>query len=44
MSLSSRGWFDASIAAGTNEVDARAAAERTVAFYTGTEIQKSAAS
>ena len=33
---SSRGWADASIAAGTDESEARAAEERTTAFYTGT--------
>jgi uncharacterized protein YndB with AHSA1/START domain len=32
---SSRGWADASIAAGTGESEARAAQERTTAFYTG---------
>ena len=32
---SSRGWADASIAAGTDENEARAAQERTTAFYTG---------
>jgi uncharacterized protein YndB with AHSA1/START domain len=34
---SSRGWADASIAAGTDATEAHAAAERTTAFYTGTE-------
>ncbi len=33
---SSRGWADASIAAGTEASEARAAGERTTAFYTGT--------
>jgi hypothetical protein len=32
---SSEDWCRASIAAGTDEVAARAAAERTTAFYTG---------
>jgi hypothetical protein len=32
---SSRGWADASIAAGTDATEARAAEERTTAFYTG---------
>lgn len=36
MALSSRHWCDASIAAGTDEADARAAADRTTAAYTGT--------
>ena len=35
MALSSEGWSAASIAAGTDESAARAAAERTTAFYTG---------
>ena len=35
MALSSAGWGTASIAAGTDEAAARAAAERTTAFYTG---------
>jgi uncharacterized protein YndB with AHSA1/START domain len=35
MALSSEGWAAASIAAGTDESAARAAAERTTAFYTG---------
>jgi uncharacterized protein YndB with AHSA1/START domain len=34
---SSRGWADASIATGTDAADARAAEERTTAFYTGME-------
>jgi uncharacterized protein YndB with AHSA1/START domain len=34
---SSGGWADASVAAGTDATEARAAAERTTAFYTGTE-------
>ena len=33
---SSRGWADANIAAGTDAAEARAAEERTTAFYTGT--------
>jgi uncharacterized protein YndB with AHSA1/START domain len=41
MALSSQGWFDASIAAGTNPADARAAAERTTAFYTAAETEAS---
>jgi uncharacterized protein YndB with AHSA1/START domain len=36
MSLSSQRWCDASIAAGTDEAGARAAAGRTIAAYTGT--------
>jgi len=36
MSLASQRWCDASIAAGTDEADARAAAGRTIAAYTGT--------
>ncbi|HET8641974.1 MAG TPA: polyketide cyclase, partial [Pseudonocardiaceae bacterium] len=35
MSMSSEGWCRASIDAGTDEVVARAAAERTTAAYTG---------
>jgi uncharacterized protein YndB with AHSA1/START domain len=35
MTLSSRRWCDANIAAGTSEVDAVEAAERTTAAYTG---------
>jgi uncharacterized protein YndB with AHSA1/START domain len=34
--LSSEAWRDASVAAGTDPEQARAAAERTTAFYTGT--------
>jgi uncharacterized protein YndB with AHSA1/START domain len=34
---SSRGWADASIATGTDAGEARAAEERTTAFYTGVE-------
>jgi uncharacterized protein YndB with AHSA1/START domain len=34
MTLSSAGWRDASVAAGTDEAHARAAADRTTAFYT----------
>ena len=37
MALSSRAWGEASVAAGTDAADARAAAERTTAFYTGAE-------
>jgi hypothetical protein len=37
MSLSSQRWCDASIAAGTDEAGARAAADRTIAAYTGTD-------
>ena len=36
MSLSSGRWRDASIAAGTDEASARAAADRCTAAYTGT--------
>ena len=36
---SSRGWADASIAAGTDATEARAAEERTTAFYTGSGEQ-----
>jgi hypothetical protein len=36
MTLSSQRWCDASIAAGTHQADARAAADRTIAAYTGT--------
>lgn len=35
MTLASEHWAEASIAAGTVEADARAAAQRTTAFYTG---------
>jgi len=37
ISLSSEGWCQASVTAGTPVTEAQAAAERTVAFYTGTE-------
>ncbi|ADB49907.1 SRPBCC family protein [Conexibacter woesei] len=37
MTLSSERWRDASVAAGTDAEAARAAAERTTAFYTGAE-------
>ena len=37
VSLSSSAWGEASVAAGTDAADARAAAERTAAFYTGAE-------
>jgi hypothetical protein len=36
MTLSSQRWCDASIAAGTDQADARAAADRTTAAYTTT--------
>jgi uncharacterized protein YndB with AHSA1/START domain len=36
MSLSSQRWCEASVAAGTDPADARAAADRTTAAYTGT--------
>jgi uncharacterized protein YndB with AHSA1/START domain len=36
MSLSSQRWCDASVAAGTDEADAQAAADRTTAAYTAT--------
>ncbi len=35
MSLSSAGWLEASVAAGTDRAEAEAAAGRTTAFYTG---------
>ncbi|GIJ46291.1 activator of HSP90 ATPase [Virgisporangium aliadipatigenens] len=35
VTLSGERWYDASVAAGTPEADARAAADRTTAFYTG---------
>jgi uncharacterized protein YndB with AHSA1/START domain len=35
---SSRGWCDAAIAAGADPGHARGAAERTLAFYTGSEV------
>ena len=34
MTLSSQRWCEASIAAGTDQADARAAADRTIAAYT----------
>ena len=37
ISLSSEGWCQASVTAGTHVTEAQAAAERTVAFYTGAE-------
>ena len=37
MTLSSERWRDASIAAGTEETSARAAADRCTAAYTGAE-------
>jgi hypothetical protein len=36
MTLASQRWCDASIAAGTDQADARAAAGRAIAAYTGT--------
>ena len=36
MSLSSQRWGDANVAAGADEDDARAAADRTAAAYTAT--------
>ena len=36
MTLSNQRWCDASIAAGTDQADAHAAADRTIAAYTGT--------
>ncbi|GAA3741773.1 uncharacterized protein YndB with AHSA1/START domain [Spinactinospora alkalitolerans] len=42
MSLSSREWCDASIAAGTDEAEARAAAERVTAAYTAPAPDESA--
>jgi uncharacterized protein YndB with AHSA1/START domain len=44
VSLSSQGWCDASVAAGTDSAEARAAADRTTAFYTGAGDDSSAAS
>jgi hypothetical protein len=38
MTLSSQAWGKASIAGGTEPGMARAAAERTTAFYTGTSV------
>ncbi|WP_341715890.1 SRPBCC family protein [Micromonospora sp. FIMYZ51] len=35
VAASSEGWFEASVAAGTDPDEARAAADRTTAFYTG---------
>ena len=35
LTASSDGWYAASVAAGTDPADARAAADRTTAFYTG---------
>jgi hypothetical protein len=35
MTSSSERWCEASVAAGTDEADARAAADRTTAAYTG---------
>jgi hypothetical protein len=37
MTLASQRWCDASIAAGTDQADARAAAGRAIAAYTGTD-------
>jgi hypothetical protein len=36
MTLASERWREASIAAGTDQADARAAADRVLAAYTGT--------
>jgi hypothetical protein len=36
MTLASQRWCDASMAAGTDRADARAAADRAIATYTGT--------
>lgn len=44
MSLSSRRWCDASVAAGADELDARAAADRTTAAYTGAAPEAESAS
>jgi hypothetical protein len=44
MTTSSQQWCAASIAAGTDATEAHAAADRTTAFYTGSEAQSSAAS
>jgi uncharacterized protein YndB with AHSA1/START domain len=44
MSLSSQRWRDANVAAGTDEVDAQAAADRTTAAYTATAPDGSAVS
>ena len=41
MSLSSERWRDADIAAGTDPTQAKAAADRTTAFYTGTDVDAS---
>lgn len=43
MTLSSQAWCDASIAAGTDSADARAAAARTTAAYTGIDTEISTA-
>jgi uncharacterized protein YndB with AHSA1/START domain len=43
MTLSSQAWCDASIAAGTDTADARAAAARTIAAYTGIDTELSTA-
>ncbi|WP_422733285.1 SRPBCC family protein [Micromonospora sp. WMMD558] len=37
VALSSEQWYDASVAGGTDRAEARAAADRTTAFYTGAE-------
>ncbi len=44
MARSSAGWRDASLAAGTDEAEAEAAAQRTTAFYTGGPSPQSATS
>lgn len=43
MTLSSQAWCDASIAAGTDSADARTAAARTTAAYTGIDTEISTA-
>jgi hypothetical protein len=35
LTASSEGWYEASVASGTDPAAARAAADRTTAFYTG---------
>jgi uncharacterized protein YndB with AHSA1/START domain len=44
MSLSSQAWCDASVAAGTDKLQAQAAADRTTAFYTPADPRASVAS
>lgn len=36
LTASSEAWYEASVASGTDPAQARAAADRTTAFYTGT--------